>query len=120
MKNKVIIILLFVLLFLTSSCSNDNSKQKQKKMIGTFEIKSQKLENVDGTLKIKITLKNKSKKTKKIPVFYIKLIDKNELEIACIDNSVVDNVNSNQNYSFEINTDVQYSVVKKIKYETTK
>ena len=83
MKNKVVIILLIILLSLTSSCACNHNK-KEKTMLKSFEIESKKSENIDGTLKIKITLKNKSKQTKKIPKIYIKLVDKNGLEIASI------------------------------------
>lgn len=123
MKNKLLIICAIILFSLTSACSCSNKKSvddKKIQKIGVFEVKETKTENVDGSLKLNISLKNTSKKTEKVPLFYISLINKDNLKIVDIENPGGQKVDKNMSTNFEINTDVQYSTVTKIKYKTTK
>lgn len=122
MKNKILIICTIILFSLTSACSCSHKKtidENKTKKIGDFEVIENKTENVDGTLKLNLELKNVSKKTKKIPLFYVSLINKDHLEILSIENAGGQKVDKNMSINFEINTGVQYSVVKKIEYKTT-
>ena len=123
MKNKLLIICEIILFSLTSDCSCSNKKSvddKKIQKIGVFEVKETKTENVDGSLKLNISLKNTSEKTEKVPLFYISLINKDNLKIVDIENPGGQKVDKNMSTNFEINTDVQYSTVTKIKYKTTK
>ena len=123
MKNKLLIICAIILFSLTSACSCSNKKSvddKKIQKIGVFEVKETKTENVDGSLKLNISLKNTSEKTEKLPQFYISLINKDNLKIVDIENPGGQKVDKNMSTNFEINTDVQYSTVTKIKYKTTK
>ncbi|MEI3499276.1 MAG: hypothetical protein V8Q71_02060 [Bacilli bacterium] len=123
MKNKLLIICAIILFSLTSACSCSNKKSvddKKIQKIGVFEVKETKTENVDGSLKLNISLKNTSEKTEKVPLFYISLINKDNLKIVDIENPGGQKVDKNMSTNFEINTDVQYSTVTKIKYKTTK
>ena len=123
MKNKLLIICAIILFSLTSACSCYNKKSvddKKIQKIGVFEVKETKTENVDGSLKLNISLKNTSEKTEKVPLFYISLINKDNLKIVDIENPGGQKVDKNMSTNFEINTDVQYSTVTKIKYKTKK
>lgn len=123
MKNKLLIICAIILFSLTSACSCSNKKSvddKKIQKIGVFEVKETKTENVDGSLKLNISLKNTSKKTEKVPLFYISLINKDNLKIVDIENPGGQKVDKNMSTDFEINTGIQYSIVTKIKYKTTK
>lgn len=123
MKNKLLIICAIILFSLTSACSCSNKKSvddKKIQKIGVFEVKETKTENVDGSLKLNISLKNTSKKTEKVPLFYISLINKDNLKIVDIENPGGQKVDKNMSTDFEINTGIQYSFVTKIKYKTTK
>ena len=82
MKNKLLIICAIILFSLTSACSCSNKKSvddKKIQKIGVFEVKETKTENVDGSLKLNISLKNTSEKTEKVPLFYISLINKDNI-----------------------------------------
>ena len=123
MKNKLLIICAIILFSLTSACSCSNKKSvddKKIQKIGVFEVKETKTENFDGSLKLNISLKNTSKKTEKVPLFYISLINKDNLKIVDIENPGGQKVDKNMSTDFEINTGIQYSFVTKIKYKTTK
>ena len=120
MKNKLLIICAIILFSLTSACSCSNKKSvddKKIQKIGVFEVKETKTENVDGSLKLNISLKNTSKKTEKVPLFYISLINKDNLKIVDIENPGGQKVDKNMSTNFEINTGIQYSTVTKIKYK---
>ena len=108
MKNKLLIICAIILFSLTSACSCSNKKSvddKKIQKIGVFEVKETKTENVDGSLKLNISLKNTSE---------------DNLKIVDIENPGGQKVDKNMSTNFEINTGIQYSAVTKIKYKTTK
>ena len=65
-------------------------------------------------------MKNTSDKTEKVPLFFNSFINKDNLKIVDIENPGGQKVDKNMSTNFEINTDVQYSTVTKIKYKTTK
>ena len=119
-KIGISVMLVLCICMLTACGSKKSVDDKKIQKIGVFEVKETKTENVDGSLKLNISLKNTSEKTEKVPLFYISLINKDNLKIVDIENPGGQKVDKNMSTNFEINTDVQYSTVTKIKYKTTK
>lgn len=123
MKNKLLIVLLAVLFMITTACGCNNTEKNEKKdetkkqIVGKFEVTDESFENVDGTLNIKITLKNTSDKNQTVPKFYVSLTDKDDLKIADVESNVTEEVEPEKSTSFEMNTGIQYSSVDKIEYK---